>query len=88
MPNDPLQELNQARVQVESVVARVKEIATKLEDWEHLMLTSARRFSIGASAPPRTASLNLERWPSAEEIDNALTRFERARSAARRPQGN
>jgi hypothetical protein len=88
MANDPSQELSQATVQVESIIARVREIAAKLEDWEHLMLTSARKFSIGASAPPRTASLNLELWPSAEEIDNALTRYERARSAARRQQGN
>jgi hypothetical protein len=88
MPDDPVEELRQARAHVERVVARVRGIASKLEDWEHVMLTGARRFSVGASAPPRRAAINLELWPSAEEIDEALTRYERARSAARRQQGN
>jgi hypothetical protein len=88
MPNDPREELHQASAQVESIVARVREIAAKLEDWQHLMLANARKFSVGASAPPRSATINLELWPSAEEIDNALTRYERARFAARSQQGS
>jgi hypothetical protein len=69
---DAMANLADATQKAETMVAVIDRFAHLLHDWKTVGLANSPGFSAEGAGPVPTTTINMQNWPSAQQLQNAL----------------